>query len=263
MIVRASKTSARDTLRAWRTSAAVRAAWRWSGWWIRDAAVDPPDDGDQALGLEDAQRLAQRRARDAEALDQLRLVAQQLALDQLALDDEAADLVGDLLGLLPLRPLGPLGPLLPRRPRTGRWATPLMKLEATRVGSPVSGQAGRPVEQVPQHRGHLQPGQVGPEAEVRADAEGDVGVRVPLQVEAVRFGEDLGVPVGGAEPDDDLVPCPDLLVPELEVPGRGAAELVDRRDVTEQLLDRRLVVLGVLGQPGPEVRARGGRAPTR
>src|SRR5690606_8065518 len=60
-------------------------------------------DGDEALGLEDAKGLAQRGAGHAEALDQVGLVAQRVALAELAGDDELAQLVGDLLGLLPGR----------------------------------------------------------------------------------------------------------------------------------------------------------------
>ena len=41
-----------------------------------DAAVHPPHDRDQPLGLEDAQRLPQRRPGHAEALDELRLPPQ-------------------------------------------------------------------------------------------------------------------------------------------------------------------------------------------
>ena len=64
------------------------------------AAADTPDDGDEALGLEDAQGFAQRGAGDTEALDQVGLVAQRVALGELPGDDQRAQLVGDLLGLL-------------------------------------------------------------------------------------------------------------------------------------------------------------------
>ena len=67
-------------------------------------AEDPAHDGDEALGLEDAQRLAQRGPGDAEALDQVGLVPERVALLELAGDDELPELVGDLLGLLALRP---------------------------------------------------------------------------------------------------------------------------------------------------------------
>ena len=84
MIVRASNTSASDTLRACRTSAAVRAVWPLVGPVHDDAAEDAADDRDQALGLEDAQGLAQRRARHPEALDEVGLVAERVALVELA-----------------------------------------------------------------------------------------------------------------------------------------------------------------------------------
>ena len=54
----------------------------------------------ESLGLEDPQRLAQRRARHAEALDQVGLTAERLALAELTADDGRPQLVGDLLGLL-------------------------------------------------------------------------------------------------------------------------------------------------------------------
>ena len=49
-----------------------------------DAAVHAPHDGDEALGLEDAQGLAQRRAGDAEAVDEIGLVAERVAVGELA-----------------------------------------------------------------------------------------------------------------------------------------------------------------------------------
>ena len=65
-----------------------------------DAAAHAAHDGDEALGLEDPQRLAQRRARHAEPLDEVGLVAERVAFRQLAGDDQRAQLVGDLLRLL-------------------------------------------------------------------------------------------------------------------------------------------------------------------
>ncbi len=56
---------------------------------------------DQPLGLEDAQRLAQRRPGHPEALDQVGLVPERVTLVELAGDDQPAELVGDLLRLLP------------------------------------------------------------------------------------------------------------------------------------------------------------------
>src|SRR5262249_13589794 len=72
-----------------------------------DAAVDPAHDGDEPLGLEDAERLAQRRSGHAEALDEIGLVTQRLAVAELARHDQPAELVCDPLWLL-ARP-GPVG----------------------------------------------------------------------------------------------------------------------------------------------------------
>ena len=69
------------------------------------AALDAADNRDQTLGLEDAERFPQRWSRHAEALDQFRLVTEGVPLVQFAENDQPAQLVGDLLRLLPgLRP---------------------------------------------------------------------------------------------------------------------------------------------------------------
>jgi hypothetical protein len=65
------------------------------------AAVHAPDHGDEVFRLEDAQRLPQRRSRDAESLHELGLTSQRVALGELAADDHGPELVGDLLRLLP------------------------------------------------------------------------------------------------------------------------------------------------------------------
>ena len=67
------------------------------------AAQRAAHDGDEPFGLEDPERLAERGSRHAEALDQVGLVAQRVALGQLATDDQRAQLVRDQLGLLPGR----------------------------------------------------------------------------------------------------------------------------------------------------------------
>ena len=128
-----------------------------------------------------------------------------------------------------------------------------MKFEAARTGSPTRRRPGRLLEQEAQHLDHLQPGQLGTQAEVRADAERDVGVRVPQQVQPMRIIEHRGIAVGGAEPDHDLVARPDLLVAQRGVAGGGASELLNGRHVAQQLVDGRREVLGVLGHPRPQV----------
>jgi hypothetical protein len=64
------------------------------------AAVHAAHDADQPLGFEDAQRLAQRRPRHAEALDQVGFTSERLALGELPADNERAQFVGDLLRFL-------------------------------------------------------------------------------------------------------------------------------------------------------------------
>ncbi len=66
------------------------------------------------------------------------------------------------------------------------------------------------------------------------------------------LGEHRGVAVGGPEPDHDLVARPHLLVAEHRVAGGRAPELLDRRDVPQQLLDRGRQVLRVVGEPRPQ-----------
>jgi hypothetical protein len=80
-----------------------------------DPAVEAPHDGDQALGLEDAQRLAQRRPGHGEPLDEVGLLAEPLAVGQLPADDQRPQLVRDELRLLAGR----------RRALVGRHGTTL------------------------------------------------------------------------------------------------------------------------------------------
>ena len=65
-----------------------------------DSAVHAADDGDQTVGLEDAQRFAQRRTRNPEPFDELWLAPDRLPFGQLTADDQRAQLVRDLLRLL-------------------------------------------------------------------------------------------------------------------------------------------------------------------
>ena len=63
-------------------------------------AAGAAPDGDQLFGLEDAERLAQRRSGHPELLGERGLGRQRLALAQLAADDPLAQVVGDELGRL-------------------------------------------------------------------------------------------------------------------------------------------------------------------
>ena len=94
-----------------------------------------------------------------------------------------------------------------------------------------------PGQDLAEHRAHLGLGQVRAEAVVRAEAEGDVVVRGPREVEALRIGEDGLVAVRRGVVDDDLVAGADGAAAEGDVTGRGAAELHDRRPVAEEFVD--------------------------
>ena len=95
-----------------------------------------------------------------------------------------------------------------------------------------------------------------PEAEVLAEPEREVEVRVAADVEAVRVGELALVPVGRRVPQGDGVAGPDRDVAELDVGDRGAGELDDRRRPPQDLLGRRLDEAGRVG--GQPVAARPG-----
>ena len=62
------------------------------------AAAVAAADRDQALGLEDAQRLPHRDEADVEVFDELLLARQQVAVGEPAVDDLLPQLVGDDLG---------------------------------------------------------------------------------------------------------------------------------------------------------------------
>ena len=99
-MLRAWCTSPRVTLRDWSSKRRGAGGHALVGFVDDHAAEHAAHDGDQPLGLEDAQRFAQRRARHAEALDEVGLPPERVALRQLAAHDQGAQLVGDLLGLL-------------------------------------------------------------------------------------------------------------------------------------------------------------------
>ena len=66
---------------------------------MEDRAPDlSPAHAHQPLGLEDAQRLAQRRPADLELVEQILLLGEQLAIGDLTVEDAAAQLVGHDLG---------------------------------------------------------------------------------------------------------------------------------------------------------------------
>ena len=89
-----------------------------------------------------------------------------------------------------------------------------------------------------QRDAQLEPCQVGAEAPVEAAREGDVAVVRPLEVDAGRLREDVGVHVGGGPHDAELVAGLDLDAVDLEVGGGVAAAGHDRRLHPHQLFDR-------------------------
>ena len=66
-----------------------------------DATLHSAHHGDEPFGLQDAERFSQRRSGHTEPLDEIRLVTEGVAFVQFPEDDEAPQLVGDLLGFLP------------------------------------------------------------------------------------------------------------------------------------------------------------------
>src|ERR1700677_3733307 len=102
----------------------------------------------------------------------------------------------------------------------------------------VEAHVGYAVEEAVEHDHDLHAGQIGPQAEVRpAPAEGDVVVGGAGDVERVGVLERRLVAVGRGVPEDHLVALLDLMFVQFHVPRRGAAEVHDRCDVAEHLLD--------------------------
>lgn len=116
-------------------------------------------------------------------------------------------------------------------------------------------------------RPQLQAREVGAQADVRAVAEGDVGVGGAGEVQGEGGGEDAFVVVGGGVEDDHLVVGADAGARQLRVLGGRAAEGEDRGVAAEEFVHGRrephlavaqaAVGLGVLRQ---EVQAAGGCA---
>ena len=78
--------------------------------------------------------------------------------------------------------------------------------------------------------------------------EGEVAVRLPADIEAVRVGELIGIAVGGADADMHVGPRCDVDAAERRVDcGPAVAELV-RAFHAQKLLDRRFDEIGVLAQ---------------
>lgn len=87
--------------------------------------------------------------------------------------------------------------------------------EASRsAGEPEVAEVGR---EGPEDGAELPAGEVGAEAEVLAVAEGDMGVRVAADIEAVGVGELALVSVGRGVPEDDGVAGVDVLALQLDI----------------------------------------------
>ena len=84
---------------------------------------------------------------------------------------------------------------------------------------------------------HLEPGDVAPHAEVGADAEGEMRLRPPGDVERLGILEDLRVSVRRAVVHHDLLALADLAVADLRIAQGRPAELHDRRHPAQDLLD--------------------------
>ena len=126
---------------------------------------------------------------------------------------------------------------------------PLMRLEASRSGSPTRRMSGSLGQHLLEHRLDLHLGERGAQAVVRAaTAERDVLVGRARHVEAVRVGEDVLVAVGGAVPDGDLLTLLDRHAAQLGVDGRGAPEVHDRAHVAQHLVHERVQGAGHVGQ---------------
>ena len=93
--------------------------------------------------------------------------------------------------------------------RMGSDLSPLLRLERTRTGSPVSSIDGKVAEQLLEEHPALEPGEVHAEAEVLGDAERQVRVGRAVDVEALRVVEHVLVAVGRRVVHRHLVARPD------------------------------------------------------
>ena len=85
---------------------------------------------------------------------------------------------------------------------------------------------------------HFQPREMRAQAEVLADAERDVTVRLAIDSEGVGILEDLFVPIRRGIEESDRLSRLDDLVTQRVILGRGPAEMDDRRGPAHDLFDR-------------------------
>src|SRR5674476_429740 len=81
------------------------------------------------------------------------------------------------------------------------------------------GETLQPIEQFVEDAPDLHPGQIGPQAEVGAIAEGEMRVRVPPDIKTERVLEDRPVAIGRRPPQRHLVTLANRVPVELRVPG--------------------------------------------
>src|SRR3546814_3510633 len=136
--------------------------------------------------------------------------------------------------------------MIRRPPRSTRTDTPLPSSTLFRSGLDedvgfVGGRAhraqvGEALRELLQRYPHRQPGHVGTEAEVRAEAEGHVRVGVPRQVDLEGLVEHRLVAVGRWVDECDAVTGPHRPAVDLAVGGDLAEHDVERRDTAPRLL---------------------------
>jgi hypothetical protein len=107
------------------------------------------------------------------------------------------------------------------------------------------------LEQLREQDAQLEPRQRGAQAEVLADAEGEVRVRGAVDAEGVRIGEHLFVAVRGGVEHRHRLALRDALAAQRVVGGGGAREVDHRRGPAQDLLHRRVEQAPVFAQPLP------------
>ncbi len=122
---------------------------------------------------------------------------------------------------------------------TGRRLMPLKKFERRRVGAPASSIRSEVRNHLLEPDLHLELREVRPEAEMRpAEAEREMPVRLPPEVEPVRVGELLLVVVASGVPHRHLIAGPDPAAVDRHFACRGPPEVVDGMGAAKELVGR-------------------------
>ena len=114
----------------------------------------------------------------------------------------------------------------------------LFKFDLTFLVGPVSLDGGEPSEELFEEDATFETGEVDAEAEVLGDAEAQVRVGSPEDVEGLGVGEHGFVPIGRGVHHGDLVAGRDRLVADHGVGARCPSEVVQRVVPPQDLLDR-------------------------